>query len=187
MTEKAATTMDVATLAGGCFWCVEAVFDRVEGVTESVSGYTGGDVDHPSYEQVCRGATGHAEAVQVHFDPAVIGYTELLEIFFATHDPTTIDRQGADVGSQYRSAIFYHSEAQRVAAEALVARLTAERVFEDPIVTEIVPLETFWPAEDHHQRYYARNPGQGYCRAVISPKLAKLRKAFAERLRTETR
>jgi peptide-methionine (S)-S-oxide reductase len=172
-----------ATLAGGCFWCMEAVFSPLSGVEKVVSGYTGGHAESPDYRQVCSGTTGHAEAVQVEFDPAVISYDDLLEIFFALHDPTTLDRQGADVGSQYRSAVFFHSPAQKAAAEATIRRLTQERVFPDPIVTEVVPAGPFYPAEDYHQNYFAENPGQPYCRAVISPKVAKLRAKYAARLK----
>lgn len=177
------TPLETATLAGGCFWCLEAVFLRVAGVESVVSGYTGGHAPQPSYEQVCSGATGHAEAVQVRFDPGVLGYRELLEIFFAVHDPTTLNRQGADVGTQYRSAIFYHSPAQQAAAEALIRELDAERAWPSPIVTQLVPLAEFYPAEAYHQRYYERNPRQAYCQVVVAPKLAKLRQRFAERLR----
>ncbi len=170
-----------ATLAGGCFWCIEAALTGVRGVVSATPGYAGGDVAQPSYEQVCTGTTGHAEAVQVVFEPAELSYGELLHLFFAVHDPTTVDRQGPDVGPQYRSAIFYHSPAQRATAEAVVAELASD--FPAPIVTEIVPLETFWPAEDYHRDYYARHPEQGYCRVVIAPKLQKLRRQYAERLK----
>ncbi len=161
---------------------MEAVFLPLRGVEKVVSGYTGGTVKDPTYRQVCSGATGHAEAVEVTFDPSVISYEDLLEIFFALHDPTTKDRQGADVGTQYRSAIFYRSGAQKQAAEAMIRRLDAEKVFPAPIVTEVLPAETFYCAEDYHQNYFAENPNQPYCQAVISPKVAKLRKKYAERL-----
>ena len=176
-------TRETATLAGGCFWCLEAVFEPLAGVDRVVSGYTGGRHPHPSYEAVCTGVTGHAEAVQVTFDPAVLSYGDLLELFFAFHDPTTLDRQGPDTGTQYRSAIFTHSPAQQATAEATVARLSAEHVFPQPIVTEIVPLVEFYPAEEYHQGYYRRNPNQGYCQAMIGPKVAKLRAKYAARLK----
>ena len=173
---------EVATFAGGCFWCMEAVFVPLKGVEKVVSGYTGGTVANPSYRDVCSGTTGHAEAIQVTFDPKTIAYDELLEIFFSLHDPTTKNRQGADVGTQYRSAIFHHSAEQKAKAEATIERLNAERVFAAPIVTEVVPAGPFYPAEDYHQRYFENNPGQPYCQAVISPKVAKLRKKYAEKL-----
>lgn len=173
----------IATLAGGCFWCLEAVFEEIEGVEEVRSGYTGGHVSEPTYEEVSRGTTGHAEAVQIVFDPEVVSYRDLLEIFFAIHDPTTPNRQGADVGPQYRSAIFTHSQEQREEAEAMIAELERERVFDAPIVTEIAPFTTFWPAEDYHREYYRRNPRQAYCQFVIAPKLAKARERFRDRLK----
>jgi peptide-methionine (S)-S-oxide reductase len=171
-----------ATLGGGCFWCLEAVYELVRGVTAVKSGYAGGSTSNPTYEQVCSGATGHAEVVQVTFDPASISYREILEIFFAIHDPTTRDRQGADVGTQYRSAIFTHSPEQAEVARNLVAELDAQGLWNDPIVTEIAPIDRFYPAERYHDEYYRRNPNQGYCRIVIGPKLAKFRKGFAHRL-----
>ncbi|HWP57340.1 MAG TPA: peptide-methionine (S)-S-oxide reductase MsrA [Candidatus Acidoferrales bacterium] len=170
---------ETATLAGGCFWCLEAVYDEVKGVESVESGYTGGSVANPTYEEVCTGRTGHAEAVRITFDPEVISYRELLEIFFAIHDPTTLNRQGNDVGTQYRSAIFYHSPEQKKAAEEMIETLAREKVFANPIVTEVVPAETFYAAEDYHQEYFARNPFQPYCVYVVSPKLAKFRKQFA--------
>jgi peptide-methionine (S)-S-oxide reductase len=173
-----------ATIAGGCFWCVEAVFLPLKGIERVVSGYTGGRRPNPSYEQVCSGATGHAEAVEIHFDPAVISYKELLELFFAFHDPTTKDRQGPDLGSQYRSAIFVHSPEQRKTAEAVIEELEAAGVFPAPIVTEISEAPTFYPAEDYHQNYFNRNPESGYCQAMINPKLAKLRSKYKEKLRS---
>jgi len=176
-------TRETAVLAGGCFWCLEAVFENLEGVDKVVSGYTGGRHPHPSYEAVCTGVTGHAEAVAVTFDPAVLSYDDLLELYFAFHDPTTLNRQGADVGTQYRSAIFFASPAQKAAAEALIARLTADGTFADPIVTEVAPLAEFFPAEEYHQGYYRRNPTQGYCQATIGPKVAKLRAKYAARLK----
>lgn len=176
-----------ATVAGGCFWCLEAVFVRLEGVSGVVSGYTGGRHPSPSYTAVCTGVTGHAEAVQITFDPERIGYRDLLEIFFAFHDPTTQDRQGPDQGSQYRSAIFTHDAEQERIAREVIAALTAERVFPAPIVTEVTPLDTFYPAEAYHQSYYERNPDQPYCRAMIGPKVAKLRAKLADRLKPALR
>jgi peptide-methionine (S)-S-oxide reductase len=177
-------TREVATLAGGCFWCIEAVFEQLQGVERVVSGYAGGSVPNPSYKQVCTGTTGHAEVAQVTFDPAVIGYRDLLEIFFAFHDPTTPDRQGHDVGTQYRSAIFFHSPEQERTARDVIAELARERVFDDPIVTQVAPLTEFYPAEDHHQGYYRENAEQPYCRATITPKVAKLRAKYGARLKT---
>lgn len=175
---------ELATLAGGCFWCLEAVFQQLRGVTKVVSGYTGGSVPNPSYQAVCTGATGHAEVTQVSFDPTVITYRDLLDIFFTIHDPTTLDRQGADEGTQYRSAVFYHSAAQKTGAEQAIKELEAAKVWDDPIVTEVAPLEQFYPAEGYHQDYYARNPNQAYCRAVIAPKVAKLRSKYFEKLKS---
>ena len=175
--------MELTTLAGGCFWCVEAVLLPLRGIEKVVSGYMGGSVANPSYEQVCTGQTGHAEVAQVTFDPDVMSFHDLLEIFFATHDPTTLNRQGADTGTQYRSAIFYHSPELKETAEKVIAELTAGHVFPHPIVTQVVPLETFYPAEDYHQNYFALHPTQSYCAAVISPKVAKLRQKFATRLK----
>ena len=171
--------MEVATLGGGCFWCLEAAFESLKGVVSVESGYAGGEMANPTYEQVCSGATGHAEVVQVTFDPAVVSYRELLNVFFTIHDPTTLNRQGADVGTQYRSVVFYHSSCQRETAEDAVAKLDQSDTWTDPIVTEIVPLEAFYPAEEYHREYYRRNQGQPYCRAVIEPKLKKLRKEHA--------
>ena len=173
---------ETATLAGGCFWCLEAAFEGVKGVKRVVSGYAGGTVPNPSYEQVCTGTTGHAEVVQITFDPADVTFENLLEIFVVIHDPTTLNRQGGDIGTQYRSAIFFHSEEQERIAREVIAALESDGVFTDPIVTEIVPLDDFYQAEDHHQGYYRNNPGQGYCSVVITPKLAKLREKFADRL-----
>jgi len=174
---------EIATLAGGCFWCLEAAFDALEGVEKVVSGYMGGQVEQPSYEQVCSGQTGHAEVVQVRFDPAVIGYRDLLEVFFTIHDPTTLNRQGNDVGSQYRSAIYWHTAEQQAEAEAFVAGLAAEGRFANPIVTEIAPAATFWPAEDYHQDYFRNHPNQPYCLFVVAPKVAKTRGKFADKLK----
>ncbi len=176
---------ETATLAGGCFWCLEAAFDQVKGVESVQSGYAGGTVANPTYEQVCTGGTGHAEVVQVRFDPAVITFRELLEVFFVIHDPTTLNRQGADVGTQYRSAIFYRTPGQRAEAERVIAELAARKVWDDPIVTQVVPLEAFYPAEEYHRDYYRRNPNQGYCQVVIAPKVAKVRKQYFEKLKKE--
>jgi peptide-methionine (S)-S-oxide reductase len=167
----------LATLAGGCFWCLEAPFEELRGVQEVTSGYAGGDTPDPTYEEVCSGSTGHAEVVQIEYDPGRISYADLLAVFFALHNPTTKDRQGPDVGSQYRSAIFYHDDDQRATAEATVDRLAAD--YDDPIVTEIEPLETFYPAEDYHQDYYANNPQRAYCQVQVRPKLQKVRERFA--------
>jgi peptide-methionine (S)-S-oxide reductase len=174
---------EVATLGGGCFWCLEAVFDNLKGVTDVVSGYSGGKLPNPSYEQVCTGMTGHAEVVQVTFDPQQVGFREILEVFFAIHDPTTPNRQGADIGTQYRSAIFYHSPEQKAAAEEVLHALKIEGIWSKPIVTELAPFKAFYPAEDYHQEYFSQNPEQGYCQMVINPKVAKFRKKFAERLK----
>jgi peptide-methionine (S)-S-oxide reductase len=175
---------EVATLGGGCFWCLEAVYDQLTGVTDVVSGYMGGHVANPTYRAVCNGTTGHAEVVQLTFDPEQISFREILEVFFTIHDPTTLNRQGADVGTQYRSAIFTHSDAQQATAQQLIAELTAERVWPNPIVTEVTPASAFYPAEDYHQEYFARNGGQPYCQVVVAPKVAKFRKQFAARLRS---
>lgn len=176
-------TAENATLAGGCFWCIEAALQRVRGVLSVTSGYTGGTLAQPTYEEVGTGRTGHAEAVRVVFDPEVLTYADLLRLFFAVHDPTTVDRQGADVGPQYRSAIFYESEEQERQAQDVIAELTADGVFPAPIVTQVVPLAEFWPAEAYHHDYYANHPEQGYCRVVIAPKLEKLRRHYADRLK----
>ncbi len=175
---------EVATLGGGCFWCLEAVFEQLRGVGMVESGYAGGSVAQPNYRQVCSGNTGHAEVVQITFDPAVISFREILDVFFAIHDPTTLNRQGADVGTQYRSAIFYHTQEQREIAEREIAELNAARIWDAPIVTEVVPLRAFYRAEDYHQEYFRQNPGQPYCQAVVSPKVAKFRKQFAAKLKT---
>lgn len=176
-----------ATLGGGCFWCLDAAFRGLRGVRSVVSGYAGGAVKDPSYRQVCTGATGHAEVVQITFDPDVIPYETLLRVFFTLHDPTTLDRQGADLGTQYRSVIFWHSEAQRATAERLIAKMAAEGLWQDPIVTELAPVPDFYPAEAYHQDYFRQNPNQGYCQVVIAPKLAKLRQRHANLARQETR
>ncbi len=174
---------ETATLAGGCFWCLEAVFEQVEGVRAVKSGYAGGHKERPTYQEVCTGTTGHAEVVQVTFDPEVIEYRDLLGIFFSIHDPTTLNRQGADEGTQYRSAIFTHSEEQAAVARAVMAEVEAEAIWDDPIVTEVEPLDTFWPAEGYHDEYFRTNPDQPYCRLVIEPKVLKFRQRFAHRLR----
>ena len=174
---------EIATLGGGCFWCLEAVFEQLRGVERVTSGYAGGHTLQPTYHQVCSGTTGHAEVVQVTFDPAVISFREILEVFFATHDPTTLNRQGPDVGTQYRSAIFYHTPEQKQVAEQVIAELNRANIWGAPVVTQVVPLEAFYQAEDYHQEYFRRNPGQGYCLAVVSPKVAKFRKRFAAKLK----
>lgn len=181
------SNLQTATLGGGCFWCLEAFYERIEGIEDVESGYSGGKVPSPTYEQVCTDTTGHAEVVQVRFDPAKILYREVLEIFFTMHDPTTPNRQGADEGRQYRSIILYHSPEQKAEAEKLIAELTAQKVYPGKIVTELIPFETFYKAEVSHQDYYARNPNAGYCMGVIAPKLVKLRKSFASRLKPEYR
>lgn len=170
----------LATFGGGCFWCVEAVFLELKGVQKVVSGYAGGTVPNPTYEQICSGTTGHAEVIQITFDPAVISYDQLLTVFWHVHDPTTLNRQGADVGTQYRSTIMVHDAEQRSIAEASKAKTEASGLWKDPIVTEIVPLDVFYPAETYHQDYYNRNPRQGYCSFVIAPKMQKFRKEFAD-------
>jgi peptide-methionine (S)-S-oxide reductase len=175
---------EVATFAGGCFWCLEAVFEQLHGVTKVESGYAGGQTPNPTYRQVCQGTTGHAEVVQVTFDPAIISYRELLQVFFATHDPTTLNRQGADVGTQYRSAIFSHSPEQQRAAEKCIAELNAAKIWDRPIVTQVVPFTSFHRGEDYHQEYYRSHPEEGYCQFVISPKVAKFRKQFAKLLKS---
>jgi len=174
---------EVATLAGGCFWCLEAVFDQLEGVEDVVSGYAGGHVPNPSYKHVCTGETGHAEVIQITFDPQIVSYRDLLKVFFAIHDPTTLNRQGGDVGTQYRSAIFTHSDEQERTAEDVVAEVNEAGIWDEPIVTEVSPFEAFYPAEEYHQEYFARNPYQAYCQIVIAPKVAKFRKQYLERLK----
>ena len=183
-TTNSTQTVETATLAGGCFWCLEAVFDEMKGVHSVESGYMGGTVANPTYEQVCGGDTGHAEVVQLKFDPSVVSFAEILQVFFVIHDPTTRDRQGNDVGTQYRSAIFYHSPEQKAVAERVIADITAARLYRDAIVTEVVPASTFHVAERYHQEYFARNPSQPYCQYVVAPKVAKFRKHFLERLKT---
>lgn len=175
-------TTEIATLGGGCFWCLEAVYQQLKGVQAVESGYTGGQVDDPSYEQICEGTTGHAEVVRVSFDPAVCSYREILEIFFTIHDPTTLNRQGNDVGTQYRSVIYYHSQEQYDTAKHVIAEMA--NVWDAPLVTELSPAETYYKAEDYHQNYFRQNPMQGYCAFVVAPKVAKFRKTFADRLKT---
>ena len=174
--------LEQVTLGSGCFWCTEAVFDNLKGVKSAVSGYTGGRLANPTYEQVCNGTTGHAEVIQVTYDPSQISFTDILRVFWETHDPTTLNRQGHDVGTQYRSADFYHTEAQRKLAEEYKKQLDASGTFKDPIVTEITKFEKFYPAEDYHQEYFALNPNQQYCQYVIRPKVEKFRKEFADLL-----
>jgi len=182
-TSGSASTLEIATLAGGCFWCLEAVFDDMKGVESVESGYMGGSVANPTYEQVCGGDTGHAEVVQLEFDPAVVSFSDILQVFFVIHDPTTKDRQGNDVGTQYRSAIFYHSPEQKAAAERVIAEITRAGLYRDPIVTGVAPASTFHVAERYHQEYFARNPNQPYCQYVVAPKVAKFRKRFLDRLK----
>ncbi len=174
---------ELATLAGGCFWCLEAVFDDLRGVDSVESGYMGGKTANPSYEEVCSGETGHAEVAQLSFDPKKVSFKEILEVFFVIHDPTTLNRQGNDVGTQYRSAIFYHSPGQKAAAEQVIANMSAAKIYEDPIVTEVVPASKFYVAEDYHQQYFRRNPVQPYCAFVVRPKVAKFRKHFLGKLK----
>jgi peptide-methionine (S)-S-oxide reductase len=173
----------IATLAGGCFWCLEAVYKQLVGVEQVISGYTGGDTHDPTYEQVCSGTTGHAEAVQISYNPQEISYREILVVFFSIHNPTTLNRQGNDIGTQYRSAIFTHDQEQLQTAERMIAELDAAKIWRSSIVTEVEPLEEFYPAEDYHQDYYQRNPGQGYCQMIILPKLAAFRKKFRDKLK----
>jgi peptide-methionine (S)-S-oxide reductase len=180
------TNLQTATLAGGCFWCLEAVYDEIKGVHSVASGYAGGHMDNPTYREVCNGDTGHAEVVQVHFDPNIVAYRDLLNVFFAIHDPTTLNRQGADVGTQYRSAIFYHDEEQKRIAEELIKDLNAQQIWDRPLVTQVEKLDKFYVAEDYHQEYFARNPYQPYCMAVVAPKVSKFRKHFLELLKKQT-
>ncbi len=175
----------VATLAGGCFWCLEAVFDEVKGVVSVESGYAGGQIKNPSYKAVCSGMTGHAEVVQVTFDPNVVSYRDLLNVFFAIHDPTTLNRQGADVGTQYRSAIFYHDDEQKAIAEEVIGELNAQEIWDSPIVTEVTKFDKFYMAENYHQEYFVNNPYQPYCQAVVAPKVAKFRKHFLDMLKKQ--
>lgn len=174
---------EVTTLGGGCFWCLEAIYDQLRGIEDVVSGYAGGQVSNPSYQAVCTGTTGHAEVVQIVYNSDVISYEEILKVFFSIHDPTTLNRQGADVGTQYRSVIFTHTPEQQAAAERVIQELSEAKLWDDPIVTQIEPFRTFYPAEDYHQEYFARNPNQGYCRMVIAPKVAKFRKNYLDKLK----
>ncbi|MHA3962681.1 MAG: peptide-methionine (S)-S-oxide reductase MsrA [Candidatus Thorarchaeota archaeon SMTZ1-45] len=176
--------METTTFGSGCFWCTEAIFQQLKGVSSVVSGYSGGHVKNPTYEQVTTGRTGHAEVCQIQFDPEQISFEELLEVFFNTHDPTTLNRQGNDIGTQYRSVIFYHTEEQRKAAESVKDKLDKSRTWKNPIVTEIVPFDLFYPAEDYHQNYYKNNPNQGYCRVVIAPKVNKFEKVFKLKIKS---
>jgi peptide-methionine (S)-S-oxide reductase len=175
--------IETATLGGGCFWCLEAVFDELKGVTDVVSGYSGGPLANPSYEAVCTGRTGHAEVVQVQFDTDVIRFEDILHVFFTIHDPTTLNRQGNDVGTQYRSAIFYHSPEQKATAEKVIAEVNAEKLYSGPVVTEVTPFDRFYAAEAYHQEYFARNPNAGYCRVVVAPKVAKFRQKYFAQLK----
>ena len=178
------TKQEVITLGGGCFWCMEPIFEDLRGVEKVVVGYSGGQTENPTYQQVCTGATGHAEVAQVTFDPDTISLREILEIFFSVHDPTTLNRQGADVGTQYRSAILYHDEQQKKVAGEVIADLGQQRLWPHPIVTELAPFKAFYPAEDYHQHYFEQNPNAGYCRVVINPKVSKFKKHYAERLKS---
>lgn len=179
------TNLQIATLAGGCFWCLEAVYDELKGVHSVESGYAGGHVDNPSYRDVCTGNTGHAEVVQIRFDPHIISYRDLLNVFFTIHDPTTLNRQGADMGTQYRSAIFYHDEEQKKAAEKTINDLNTQKIWDNPIVTEVTRFDKFYVAEDYHQEYFAKNPYQPYCQVVVAPKVSKFRKHFLEMLKKQ--
>ena len=177
-------TYEVATLAGGCFWCLEAVFEQLEGVAKVVSGYSGGHTPNPTYEQVCGEGTGHAEVVQIHFDPEIVSFQEMLGVFMSIHDPTTLNRQGPDVGSRYRSVIFYHHPVQKTIAEQVISELKRAGIWAEAVVTEVIPFALFYPAEEYHQEYYRKNPYQGYCQFIIEPKVAKFRKQYFDRLRT---
>ena len=175
--------METATLGAGCFWCVEAVFDDLRGVEDVVSGYSGGHKDNPTYQEVCSGETGHAEVIQIKFDPEVISFADILRVFFSVHDPTQLNRQGNDIGTSYRSAIFYHDEEQKRTAQEIIDEITKEGIYDKPIVTEVTPFDKFWPAENYHQEYFANNPNQPYCAAVVAPKVAKFRQKFVEKLK----
>ena len=183
MPQKSASTKKTATFGAGCFWCVEAVFERLEGVGEVISGYTGGKTENPTYEEICTGTTGHAEVCQIQYDPEIISFESLLSVFWQTHDPTTLNRQGNDVGTQYRSAVFFHDEEQEKLAKEFKNKLDKSGAWKNPIVTEIVPLGKFYTAENYHQDYYDRNPNQGYCAYVIAPKIEKLKKVFGDKLK----
>ena len=176
--------LETATLAAGCFWCVEAVFDSLKGVEDVVSGYSGGHTENPTYQQVCSETTGHAEVIQIRFDPGELSFKELLQVFFTVHDPTTLNRQGGDIGTSYRSAVFYHSDEQRNVADEVIAEINAEGIYDNRIVTEVTAFDKFWPAEDYHQEYFANNPNQPYCAAVVAPKVAKFRQKFLSRLKS---
>ncbi|MBK7391718.1 MAG: peptide-methionine (S)-S-oxide reductase MsrA [Chloracidobacterium sp.] len=175
--------LETATLAAGCFWCVEAIFDDLKGVEDVVSGYSGGHTENPTYKEVCSETTGHAEVVQIRFDPSELSYKELLQVFFTVHDPTTLNRQGGDIGTSYRSAVFYHSDEQKRVAEETIVEFNAEGIYDNPIVTQVAAYDKFWPAEDYHQEYFANNPNQPYCNAVVAPKVAKFRQKFLSRLK----
>ena len=183
--ERPKEPVEIATLAGGCFWCLEAVFDELNGVEQVESGYTGGHLANPTYRQVCSGATGHAEVVQIRFDPSIISFRDLLRVFFTIHDPTTLNRQGADIGTQYRSAIFYHTPEQKSVTEQVIKEINEARIWDNPIVTEVTMFSEFYPAEEYHRDYFLRNPDQPYCRFVIEPKVAKFRKSFIEKLKRD--
>jgi peptide-methionine (S)-S-oxide reductase len=176
--------LETATLAAGCFWCVEAIFDDLKGVEDVVSGYSGGHTENPTYKEVCSETTGHAEVVQIRFDPSELSFKELLQVFFTVHDPTTLNRQGGDIGTSYRSAVFYHSDEQKQIAEETIAEFNAEGIYDNPIVTQVAAFDKFWPAEDYHQEYFANNPNQPYCNAVVAPKVAKFRQKFISRLKS---
>jgi peptide-methionine (S)-S-oxide reductase len=178
--------LETATLGAGCFWCVEAVFDDLRGVEDVVSGYSGGNKDNPTYQEVCSESTGHAEVVRLTFDPQIIDFRDILRVFFTVHDPTQLNRQGNDIGTSYRSAIFYHTEEQRQAAEEVIREITDEGIYDNPIVTEVTAFDKFWPAENYHQEYFANNPNQPYCAAVVAPKVAKFRKKFVDRLKSSS-
>ena len=180
---RASQSFEVATLGGGCFWCIEAVYSELKGVVKAESGYAGGNVPNPSYEDVCTDETGHAEVVQITFDPTVISYRELLQVFFSIHDPTTLNRQGVDVGTQYRSVIFYHSDAQKKIVEEVMKEIEKAKIWSNPVVTQLCPLDKFYKAEAYHQNYFKNNPGQGYCQIVIEPKVTKFRKQYFDRLK----
>jgi peptide-methionine (S)-S-oxide reductase len=182
METKTDTLLETITLGGGCFWCLEAVFDQLDGIEDVVSGYAGGSMPDPGYQMVCSGKTGHAEVVQLKYNPRAISIDEIFEVFFSIHDPTTLNRQGADIGTQYRSVIFYHSEEQKAAAQKFISEIDLSRVWNSPLVTQLEPIKVFYPAEDYHQNYFEKNPYQGYCRAVIAPKLSKFRSKFSHRL-----
>jgi peptide-methionine (S)-S-oxide reductase len=176
-------SLEVATLGGGCFWCLEPIYDELKGVTDVVSGYSGGTVANPSYEEICTGRTGHAEVIQVTFDPKVVSFREVLQLFFTFHDPTTLNRQGADVGTQYRSVVFYHNTEQKSITEEVMREIEGAKIWKGPIVTEVTPLGVFYPAEEYHQEYFHRNPRQSYCQVVIAPKVAKFRKQYTDKLK----